>query len=659
MAITIQNTVLDPGGDPIVGIPVKIELLTDTTAPGASGYINASEASVSWQASTTTDANGAWSQVVPAGNDDIVPAGSVYRVTEIVDRAQVTTHLVDVPTAAGTYWVGSYLATAPDGSASTLHAIGSHSDVDLSAQADGYVMVYVAASGKWEAQDSAGGAPHGITTHTDVDTSGATSDQVLTYDGASWVAQDAPSASGSDGSDHTVASHPDAASYATDLELTAAITAHNADPTSVHGIEDTAALATQSDIDTHNADATGVHGIADTSALVTTSDAATTSAQGIVELATTAEVDTGTDTDRAVTPAALAGSALQSTADGAQAAAEATAAAALSAHEADTTAVHGIADTSALLDSGDVGVTVQGYDAALDAVSGTNTGDEVAATDSVAGVVELATQAEVNAETDTTRVVTPATLGGWTGGGGGGGGATNLTLGTHTSTTLVVESDTGTDVTLPAATGSLAGLMSAAEQAKLAAISGTNSGDEVAATTSTAGVIEIATEAEVETGTDTSRAVTPELLRTRSVGFELTNTTGQYPPEFPTAEAAVVFTAEVVDEESFYTSGTSTSEITIPKDGWYHLQLDYEYTGTLPENVEDLLLNLQVDTGSGFADVRRYRNWGGLSNDWALIGQFVSLIKLDDGDVVRWTCQQADTPGAARYEWIATGVLLG
>lgn len=34
-------------------------------------------------------------------------------------------------------------------------------------------------------------------------------------------------------------------------------------------------------------------------------------------------------------------------------------------HEADTTSVHGIADTSALLDTGDIGVSVQGYDADL------------------------------------------------------------------------------------------------------------------------------------------------------------------------------------------------------------------------------------------------------------------------------------------------------
>ena len=42
--------------------------------------------------------------------------------------------------------------------------------------------------------------------------------------------------------------------------------------------------------------------------------------------------------------------------------------------------------------------------------SGTNTGDEPSASTTVEGVVELATQAEAQAKTDTTRAVTPASL---------------------------------------------------------------------------------------------------------------------------------------------------------------------------------------------------------------------------------------------------------
>jgi hypothetical protein len=56
------------------------------------------------------------------------------------------------------------------------------------------------------------------------------------------------------------------------------------------------------------------------------------------------------------------------------------------------------------------------------------------------------------------------------GGGGGGGGATNLSVTNRTATTLTVASDTGNDAILPAADATRAGLLSAAEQVKLAGI---------------------------------------------------------------------------------------------------------------------------------------------------------------------------------------------
>jgi hypothetical protein len=51
-------------------------------------------------------------------------------------------------------------------------------------------------------------------------------------------------------------------------------------------------------------------------------------------------------------------------------------------------------------------------------LSGTNTGDNSAAAEGTAGIAALATQVEVNAGTEAAKVVTPATLAGWTGGGG-------------------------------------------------------------------------------------------------------------------------------------------------------------------------------------------------------------------------------------------------
>jgi hypothetical protein len=113
------------------------------------------------------------------------------------------------------------------------------------------------------------------------------------------------------------------------------LTNHQNDTTMIHGIVDTALLATTGDVNTaatgaavalaaHEADTTNVHGIADTSLLLTTAhESDTTNIHGIADtslLATTANVAT----------------ALSS------------ASSALTAHEADTTNVHGIADTSVL-----------------------------------------------------------------------------------------------------------------------------------------------------------------------------------------------------------------------------------------------------------------------------------------------------------------------
>jgi hypothetical protein len=113
------------------------------------------------------------------------------------------------------------------------------------------------------------------------------------------------------------------------LATTTDISNHESDTTSVHGIADTAQLATKAYADTavstHDTDTTSVHGIADTSALATktyadtavsTHDTDTTSVHGIAD---TAQLATKTYADSAV-----------------------------STHNSATTNVHGISDTSVL-----------------------------------------------------------------------------------------------------------------------------------------------------------------------------------------------------------------------------------------------------------------------------------------------------------------------
>lgn len=98
--------------------------------------------------------------------------------------------------------------------------------------------------------------------------------------------------------------------------------------------------------------------------------------------------------------------------------------------------------------------------------SGTNTGDEVAANLTTAGVIEIATGAETNAGTDATRAVSPDGLDDWTGS------AQVTTVGTLS-----------------------AGNADAAVSA---------------ASLTVAGKIEVATAAETDTGTDAGRAISPD-----------------------------------------------------------------------------------------------------------------------------------------------------
>ena len=194
-------------------------------------------------------------------------------------------------------------------------------------------------------------------------------------------------------SDAATKSYADTA--ATTSNLSGAITDHNADTTNVHGIADTAELATKTysndGITNHNSDTTNVHGIADTVALATktyadtavsTHSDDTTNVHGIVD---TAELATKTYADTAV-----------------------------STHNSDTTNVHGIADTSLLSTKAyadaAVAVEVTNRGTAISTAIGTEVNDRNAAigthsadTTSVHGIADtsaLALTATVNTALD-------------------------------------------------------------------------------------------------------------------------------------------------------------------------------------------------------------------------------------------------------------------
>jgi len=127
------------------------------------------------------------------------------------------------------------------------------------------------------------------------------------------------------------------------------------------------------------------------------------------------------------------------------------------------------------------------------------------ATTSTPGYVALATESEVNTGTNTTKAVTPDSLGTMasnisTNNGKVSNVTTNLGY-TAAPTNGTVTSSDGSNATLTLATGTNAGLLAPADFTTLGNQSGTNTNDEVTATTSVEGIVELATLAELDAAT--------------------------------------------------------------------------------------------------------------------------------------------------------------
>ena len=130
----------------------------------------------------------------------------------------------------------------------------------------------------------------------------------------------------------------DLSSYATN----SALTSHESDTTNIHGIADTALLATKayadSAVSTHSSDTTNVHGIVDTNNLVLTNDSRLTNSRTPTSHASS-HASAGSD------PLTLSQSQVTNLVTDLAAKATKTE---LSSHESDTTNIHGISDTSLL-----------------------------------------------------------------------------------------------------------------------------------------------------------------------------------------------------------------------------------------------------------------------------------------------------------------------
>lgn len=275
--------------------------------------------------------------------------------------------------------------------------------------------------------------------------------------------------------------------------------------------------------------------LADGTALAAQVGVATLTAAGVVELATTAETTTGTDATRATTPAGV-----KAVAD------------LLQPLDTDLTAIAALATTTygrALLTLANqaalvallpnyqpldndltqiAALTTASYGRSLLALTSANqlTAEILAASEVLAGRIEIATQIETNTGTDDVRAVTPLKF------------ATRLAAYAQpldsdlTSIAALATTTYGRAILTLADQAALVALLPAyqasdADLTAIAAISTTSYGrallaladqsalmGALAAASATAqGIVELATPAEALTGTDTTRAVTPEGLK--------------------------------------------------------------------------------------------------------------------------------------------------
>lgn len=157
------------------------------------------------------------------------------------------------------------------------------------------------------------------------------------------------------------------ADLATTSQVSTAVTAHSEDTTGIHGIENTADLATQTFVNnavtTHSNDTTSVHGIPNTELLETIEGAQDKADAAIAAAAADATTKANDAEAAAITAAAADATAKVATETAARIAAD-------SAHSALTENVHGIADTSVLVTQTDLTNAINGAEVNQAALAG-------------------------------------------------------------------------------------------------------------------------------------------------------------------------------------------------------------------------------------------------------------------------------------------------
>jgi hypothetical protein len=97
----VQNTLLDPSGNPVAGAKVQARLAVSSSTRV---YRPATTVSYDSIVSTTTNAAGLW-QLTLVANSLLTPAGTAYEIREANPVLETKHYTVVVPNGAGPYWV--------------------------------------------------------------------------------------------------------------------------------------------------------------------------------------------------------------------------------------------------------------------------------------------------------------------------------------------------------------------------------------------------------------------------------------------------------------------------------------------------------------------------------------------------------------------------
>lgn len=110
---TIYSTIKKANGDPAIGVTVTVSLSVD---PDGSVPVrdDTDDFAVLGSSSTTTDDDGYWSMDEITPNDQITPAGTLYKIVELDTLGNTRTYYVDIPdNATPSFFVGDILAATP------------------------------------------------------------------------------------------------------------------------------------------------------------------------------------------------------------------------------------------------------------------------------------------------------------------------------------------------------------------------------------------------------------------------------------------------------------------------------------------------------------------------------------------------------------------